>query len=452
MAQRNDGNPSTNRETENALFEAVRKGFPVEYVDLLLEMRGYLDELRVEDLKEEKAPSTAHSGSRKVSSSGGTLLHVAVRRGNLEWVDKLPGMGASPTLHRDIEGYTPLTLAERMVELNPLDNTYKAVLSALRRVAVDATSVRGGKEFLENVLAEIRTGHTLINSNLSQMRDNQKASNDLIRELVENYALMVARMETLSTTPLRILKSLESHASDLKQKVGIIKIRSDVDHEKTNCINEMMQKTKIKGATYEKIDYARELYSNLYECDVLTSSLLHYLQNDESLSVYIDCTSENIEDIKPQYKNIDGEVFTGDKDSMFADREENRVYLAALMTSYFGKDIIMSRFARALAMLAINNLYHNEGRPYSIEDKGSLAAFQEAMAEAVAKKDKIPKNHPYVSWAVGMKTSLGRESRLAAVPIEYVAKFGSVQGRELMKDHVPMLLRFYEENVLPKLQ
>ncbi|XP_046400482.1 uncharacterized protein LOC124166830 [Ischnura elegans] len=443
MAQRNNGNPSTNREIENALFEAVRKGFPVEYVDLLLEMRGYLDELRVEDLKEEKAPSTAHSGSRKVSSSGGTLLHVAVRRGNLAWVDKLLGMGASPTLHRDIEGYTPLTLAERMVELNPLDNTYKAVLSALRRVAVEVTSIRSGKEFLENVLAEIRTCQ-------EQMRDNQKAGNDLIRELVENNALMVVRMETLFTTPLRILKSLESHATDLKQTVDIIKIRSDVDHEKTNCINKMMLKTMIKNATLDKIAYVKELYTNLYECDVLTSSLLHYLQSDDSFGVIIDCTSANIGGIKPQYKNIDGEVFTGDKDSIFADREENRVYLAALRT-YFRDEIIMSRFARALAMLAINNLYHNEGRPYSVEDKGSLAAFQEAMAEAVAKRKKIPKSYKYVSWAVRMKTPLGREARLAAVPVEYVANFGSVQGRELMKDHVPMLLRFYEENVLPKL-
>ncbi|XP_046400474.1 uncharacterized protein LOC124166822 [Ischnura elegans] len=450
MAQRNNGNASNNREIENAPFEAVGEDYPVEYEDLLQEMRGYLDELQ-EDLKNEKAPSTAHSGSRTVSGSGGTLLHAAVRRGNLAWVDKLLGMGASPTLHRDIEGYTPLTLAERMVELNPLDNSYKAVLSALQRVAMEVTSSRSGKEFLEKVLAEIRAGHTLINSNLSKMHDNQKASNDLIRELVENYALMVVRMETLSTTPLRSLKSLESHATDLKQTVGIINIRSDVDHEKTNCINKMMQKTMIKNATLDKIAYVKELYTNLYECDVLTSSLLHYLQSDDSFGVIIDCTSANIEGIKPQYKNIDGEVFTGDKDSIFADREENRVYLAALRTSYFRKQIIMSRFARALAILAINNLYHNEGRPYSVEDKGSLAAFQEAMAEAVAKKDKIPKNHLYVPWAVGMKSSLGREARLAAVPVEYVAEFGSVQGRKLMKDHVPILLRFYEENVLPKL-
>ncbi|XP_046389726.1 uncharacterized protein LOC124158604 [Ischnura elegans] len=138
------------------------------------------------------------------------LLLMAIRSGNVAWVERLLRMGADPSTAKDIAGLTAEEVALRMCEKHPGNEEVASVLNMIRRsISLPVTSTKR----LEKLGRE-----EILNGSTTQL----KSKSDLVAP--SNMSFLLQELRSLRG----LLVNFKAEISSAEETQGLISVRKSV--------------------------------------------------------------------------------------------------------------------------------------------------------------------------------------------------------------------------------
>ncbi|XP_046402248.1 uncharacterized protein LOC124168169 [Ischnura elegans] len=372
---------------------------------------------------------------------GETLLLAAVKKGKADWVERLLALGADLEA-TDAAGATVELIAKHGAEKEG-DSDREAILRMVR-VARD----REAAKTCEDCAAK-RLGDALRELSLTVQSSDGSAEERLrlLRELSDALTKVSAEVHEVKEYSLEAVQAIRAEAAEKNRKKS-----------SQECIEAMMRKTTILDSTEEKALQVWRIYETLYSQDPTTTCLLTYLQPWSEVKIMIDCGSYWINNLKEDFVDADGVKVSEFENRTAVDFESKTVYAGVAHDELMSERMAISNLANALTQLCLHLSFGNGGRPYLAADGArSGEEFRSIVKAAEERKAgrqeaKVPLDH--------FENHVLREGRpqrakeadfITAVPVAMI-EFGPKSGREQLKQWMPQLLPFYEQNVMAALR
>ncbi|XP_071445693.1 uncharacterized protein [Hetaerina americana] len=430
--------------TEERLFSALFNRSP------LSECEGLLGEVEDVDAR----------GVR-----GRTALHVAVRAGYDDWVERLLGMGADPRL-RDAEGDDVLQVAEVMSASSTDDTNLSARMKILMlvRVVHQHNSARRLSVPMApcscNTSSEVPSLQTEMSTQITALKELILGVSREIGSLKETVLELKRELEARDT----LLIALESGVTSLVDKSASLEggareslagAAEVVTEGERDCVEAMMGITTILHANDEKESCVRRIYQRVQSESPLTAAIVRFIVKQSGVSVHIDCSSDTIERMKGRVINYNGEERDGLIFNSFADFSEMRVYLGGgkIRESERGEKVVATRLVCSLCKLAVSIAFKNGGRPYAENDTLNRRRFEEVLRQAEEVRKRMENVYFFVKEALGNKTLRAKEIYLISIIPQMLVFFGS-NSPEIseVRRTLPLLFEYLEGHVMATLE
>ncbi|XP_046396580.1 uncharacterized protein LOC124163607 [Ischnura elegans] len=281
-------------------------------------------------------------------------------------------------------------------------------------------------------------------------------------------------MERLVTTVAKLrweLSAVEASVSELKERIKSVEMEMEKlrlgekdavskssGGRSLDCVDAILGKTTILNSDEAKVQKVRQLYDTLRSQGEFVTSVMTYLGKKASgLAVRFDCDSDHLGNVQGTFTSLTGAILDGRRLQNHADCSKGEdgmrcvVSMAALETPAYSRDKILGRLARTLARAALHFAFGNGGLPYSSSDSATREEFRNIVESICKRRTKKEGSCELASWALESSSQDVREMGLICSVPEIVVESGEENGRQILSEQFPELLRFYERHILAKL-
>ncbi|XP_046408148.1 uncharacterized protein LOC124172722 [Ischnura elegans] len=283
-----------------------------------------------------------------------------------------------------------------------------------------------------------------------------KTQVDELKMAVRGHNTLLECLERAVTLSSEKLTSLNEHVEALLPTGAAANPPPPINNQRMECIEAMMAKTDVFEGIEDKVLSFRRIYEYLYDQGNFTASLLLFLARKPHFKAIVDCDDSHISRIRPEFKHkswsnydtYNGRELSTQDWSSFADFPTSKVYLGGKIDESRKVENVASIFARTLTQMVLYMIFKNKGMPYKSNDIYYREKFNAAFQEAEVKR--MSCGELDINIVVAMTE---RERMIEFIPIvpSMIAFKGSTAGIPLLREQVPLLLKLYEDHVIPKL-